>query len=58
MVGERISIATEMIMAHLPIHVRMGHALLRKKERRAVGEHPPRDDIARAKDLFRFIGDH
>ena len=34
----------------------MGHAL-QKKERWAVGKHSPRDDIARAKDLCRFIRD-
>jgi hypothetical protein len=56
MAGERISIATEMVMAHLSIHIRMGHAL-QKKGRWAVGRHSPRDDIARAKDLCRFIGD-
>ena len=56
MVGERISIATEMVMAHLSIHIRMGHAL-QKKERWAVGKHSLRDDIARAKDLCGFIGD-
>jgi hypothetical protein len=35
MAGERISIATEMAVAHLSIHIRMGHAL-QKKERWAV----------------------
>ena len=46
MAGERISIATEMVMAHLSIHIRMGHAL-QKKERLAVGKHSSlRDDIA------------
>jgi hypothetical protein len=58
MAGERISIATEMAVAHLSIHIRMGHAL-QKKERWAVsvGKHSIRDDIARAKDLCGFIGD-
>ena len=56
MVGERISIATKMIMAHLSIHIRMGRAL-QKKERWAVGKHSLRDDKARAKDLCGFIGD-
>jgi hypothetical protein len=36
MVDERISTATEVTMAHLSIHIRMGHAL-QKKERWAVG---------------------
>jgi hypothetical protein len=56
MARERISTATEMAMAHLSIHIRMGHAL-QKKERWAVGKHSLRDDIARAKGLCRFIGD-
>ena len=44
--GERINIATETLMAHLSIHIRMGHAL-QKKERLAVGKHSSlRDDIA------------
>jgi hypothetical protein len=51
-----LDMVAEVIMAHLPIHVRMGHAL-QKKERWAVGKHSPRDDIARARDLCRFIGD-
>jgi hypothetical protein len=56
MVDERISIAAEMIMAHLSIQISIGHAL-QKKERWAVGEQSPRDDIARTKDLCRFTGD-
>jgi hypothetical protein len=56
MVGERISTATEMSMAHLSIHIRMGHAL-QKRERWAVGKHSLRDDISRAKDLRGFIED-
>jgi hypothetical protein len=37
MVGERISIAAEMIMAHLSINIRMCRAS-QKKERWAVGK--------------------
>jgi hypothetical protein len=55
-VSERISIATEMIMAHLSIHIRMSHAL-QKKERWAVGRHSLRDDITRAKDLHKRTRD-
>jgi hypothetical protein len=47
MADERIGIAAEMVMAHLSIHIRIGHAL-QKEERWAVGEQPPRDDIAKA----------
>jgi hypothetical protein len=54
--GEQNSTGTEMIMAHLSIHIRVSHAL-QKKERWAVGKHSLRDDITRAKDLHKRTGD-
>jgi hypothetical protein len=56
MVGEHISIATELTMAHLSIQIRMSHAL-QKQERWAVGKDSLRDDITRAKDLYKRTGD-
>jgi hypothetical protein len=56
MVGERISIADEMIMAHLSINIRMCHAS-QKKERLAAGKQSLPDDITRARDFSRRMED-
>jgi hypothetical protein len=55
-VGERISIAAEMIMAHLSINIRMCHAS-QKKERCVVGKQSLPGDITRARDFSRRMGD-
>jgi hypothetical protein len=55
-VGERVSIAAEMIKPHLSINIRMCHAL-QKKERWAVGKDSLPDDITRAEGLSRRPGD-
>jgi hypothetical protein len=56
MEDERIT--AEMCMAHLSVHIRIGHAL-QEKERRSVGKQSPRNDIAKAKDvcICRFTED-
>jgi hypothetical protein len=56
MVGERISIAAEMIMVHLSINVRMCHAS-QKKGRWAVGKQSLPDDITRARGFSRGMED-
>jgi hypothetical protein len=56
MVGERISTATEMIMAHLPIKTRICHAS-QKRKRWAVGEKSLPVDITRARDFSRRMED-
>ena len=56
MVGERISIAAEMAMAHLSINIRMCHAS-QKKEQWAVGKQSVPADIARARDFSRRMED-
>jgi hypothetical protein len=56
MVGERISIAAEMIMAHLSINIRMCHAS-QKQERWAVGKQSLPGDTTRARDFSRRMGD-
>jgi hypothetical protein len=56
MVGERISIATKMVMAHLSINIHMCHAS-QKKEQRAVGKQSMPADIARARGFSRRMED-
>jgi hypothetical protein len=55
-VGERISIAAEMIMAHLSIMIRISHAS-QKKDRWAVGKQSLPVDITRASGFSRRMED-
>jgi hypothetical protein len=56
MVGERISIATEMVMSHLSINIHMCRAS-QKRERRAVGKQSVPTDIARARSFSKRMED-
>jgi hypothetical protein len=58
MVGERISIAAEMTMAHLSIKARMCMCRAsQKKGRWAVGKKSLPDDITRARGFSRRMED-
>ena len=60
MVGERIGIAAEIIMAQLSIIIRMSACMChasQKRERWAVGKQSLPSDITRAKDFSRRMGD-
>jgi hypothetical protein len=55
-VGHHISIAAEMVMAHLSNYIFMSH-VRQKKERYAVGHHSRPEDNKRADDYFRRVRD-